>query len=158
MKIHWLSPLYTNGASVEISVGINEGNEWFTRWGNKQPYLINKSKKEVMMLWPLLDEGYGGKYNLVFNLLESRLKEKGLPITLIQSFPFTYIALHAFNASTRQNKALEWLSNQEFTNELAAFSAGIIKDTKYSQEVRHLLKRSLKKWEKKNNVCMLQKS
>ncbi len=126
--------------------------------GNEQPYLISKSKKEVMMLWPLLDEGYGGKYNLVYGLLESRLKEIELPITLIHSFPFIYIALHAFNASTRQNEALEWLSNQEFNDELASFSAGIIKDIRYSQESCHLMKGSLKKWEKENNVCLLQKS
>ena len=146
MSILWLPALFTNAAGAHIGVGFDSEDNWWTRYNEEQPYKIDRATNEVIMLWPFLDNGYGGDFLTVQKMLKTRLKYVKAPESKLLNFPFLEIAMHAINSGSRVSESIEWISNLEFNDDLAELASNIMSSKRFSQKSRHLMKKRYHRW------------
>ena len=135
-------------ATYQRTIGLSENGIWVQKDNrdiNNDIYLI-ETRNDCYYLLTVLEFDRLKIENWLMNGLETA----GLPIELINTFPFKELIKYTLTSGTPywQGLAIKWLRQEDFDNEFRNISISIIERKELDQKSRHQLFRMKKRYEK----------
>lgn len=154
VEITWLAPLFTNAGGADVTVGVTSDDRWFLTFDSVIPLTPDTIHPALL---PLLQDGFGGGFHTVHELVCDRLVSAGLCSASVDTFPFLAPVRTAFSGSSAfwVDLAAEWLGYVSYEEPFARTLLTLTDDKALSQDVRHLIRRHLHEWEAENGLSLV---
>ena len=126
-----------------VEIGISKDRNWVFTKGKNVYEFINHRQSEFILWLPILETPYLSFLSTV----NTALKDMQLNSNLVESFPITQILATALRSDSEYwvKLALNWCDDIDDLRNQAEDLVHIMKNEKYSQQVRHHAKRLMKK-------------